>query len=191
LLSGQLSVVDPITGSTRTFDEMSRRETDLRKLVNGVAVMNPVFGNNYTVRFRTSNKCLDSAGETNFADGVLSQLWTCHGKGNQRLSLVEVGSAGSGVYNLKYKHSSKCIDVQNAATNSGARVEQRTCSSTRNSQKLTLSVVAGSLPNPRVLKFQHSNLCLVVKDNLTADGTAIVQGTCPTTDQTKAFDLVE
>jgi len=189
-LSGQVSVVDPITGSTRTFDEMSRRETDLRKLVNGVAVMNPVLGNNYTVRFRTSNKCLDSAGETNTADGVLSQLWACHGKGNQRLSLVEVG-AGSGVYNLKYKHSGKCIDVQNAATNSGARVEQRTCSSTRNSQKLTLSVVAGSLPDPRLLKFQHSNLCLLVQNNGTADGTAIVQGTCPTTDQTKAFDLVE
>ena len=45
---------------------------------------------------------------------------------NQRLSLVEVG-AGSGVYNLKYKHSGKCIDVQNASTSNGARVEQRTC----------------------------------------------------------------
>jgi hypothetical protein len=81
--------------------------------------------------------------------------------------------------------------VQNAATNSGARVEQRTCNGSRNSQKLTLSVVAGSLPNPRLLKFQHSNLCLLVQNNGTVDSTAIVQGTCPTTDQTKAFDFVE
>lgn len=188
-LSGAFNVPDPITGSTRSFDEMSRRETDLRKLVNGVAVMNPVFGNNYTVRFRTSGKCLDTAGEST-DDGALSQLWACHGKGNQRLSIVEV-TPGSGVYNLKYKHSGKCIDVQNASTISGARVEQQPCSGSRNSQKLTLSVVAGSLPNPRLLKFQHSNLCLLVQNGDTADGAAVVQGTCPTTDQTKAFDFVE
>lgn len=188
-LSGTVTVTDPVTGSTRSFDEMARRETDLRKLVNGAAVTDPVFGNNYTVRFKTSNKCLDSAGNTT-NDGDLSQLWACHGNGNQRLTLVEVG-AGSGVYNLKYKHSGKCIDVQNASTSSGARVEQRACSSNRNSQKLTLSTVAGALPYPRLLKFQHSNLCLLVQNNGTTDGTAIVQGTCPTTDQTKAFDLVE
>jgi len=90
---------------------------DLRNLVNGAPVLVPVVGNNYTVRFQTSGKCLDSAGNTT-NDGAFSQLYSCHGNPNQRLSLV---SAGNGVYNLKYKHSGKCIDVQNASNEWSAR----------------------------------------------------------------------
>ena len=189
-LSGWVAINDPVYGesSVRGFDEMARREADLRKLVTGAPVTNPVFGNNYTVRFKNSGKCLDSAGDTT-ADGALSQLYACSGNRNQRLSLESVGT---GVYRLKYKHSGKCLDVQNASTSSGARVEQRTCSSARNSQKLTLSVVDGVVPAPRALKFQHSNLCLMVQNQGTGNTTPIVQATCPASGETsKAFDLVE
>ena len=192
-LSGAVDVPDPADPNiVRAFDEMLRRENDLRDLVNGAPVMVPVFGNNYTVRFQPDDggKCLDSAGNTT-TDGAVSQLWTCHGNGNQRLSLV---SAGAGVYNLKYKHSGKCIDVQNGSTSNGARVVQMTCNGSRASQKLTLSVLGGTPPTPapRLLRFQHSNLCLLVQNQATGDGTPIVQGTCPaSTDFAKGFDLVE
>ena len=187
-LNGPVTIDDPTgLGFPRTLDEMSRRENDLRNLVNGAAVTGPVFGNNYKVRFANGGKCLDSAGNTT-TEGAFSQLFTCHGNGNQRLSLV---SAGSFLYNLKYKHSNKCIDVQNASTSSGARVVQTTCNSSRPSQKLEFSVVTGT-PERRVLKFQHSNLCLLVENQGTADGTRIVQATCPTySEGGKGFDLVE
>lgn len=173
---------------SRTINEMVRRENDLRNLVNGAPVLLPTFGNNYTVRFATGNKCLDSAGN-NTTDGAVSQLYACHGNGNQRLSLVDLGG---GVYNLKYKHSGKCIDVQNASTSSGARVVQMTCSSARNSQKLTLSTRSGVTPATRVLRFQHSGLCLLVQNQSTADGAAIIQGSCPASnDFAKGFNLVE
>ena len=191
-LSGSVTVPDPVTGRNRGFSEMFRREMDLRKLVDGAPVLVPVFGNNYTVRFHSTGKCLDSANNTN-NDGDASQLYTCSGNGNQRLSLVATSTTN--VYNLKYKHSGKCIDVQNASTSSGARVVQMTCNSARASQKLTLSVLSGAplgTPSPRLLKFQHSNLCLLVQNAATADTTAIVQGTCPASnDFAKGFNLVE
>jgi hypothetical protein len=182
--------VDPANPDfRRVFNEMYRRETDLRKLVNGSPVLQPIFGNNYKVRFENSSKCLDSAGN-NQTNGAFSQLYACHGNGNQRLSLVSVGS---GVYQLKYKHSGKCIDVQNGSASNGARVVQNTCNSSTTSQRLTLESVSGVFaPAPRVLRFQHSSLCLVVQNQGTANGTAIVQGTCPASGEaTKGFYLVE
>jgi hypothetical protein len=167
---------------------MVRRENDLRNLVNGRPVLLPTFGNNYTVRFVTGNKCLDSAGN-NSTDGAFSQLFTCHGNANQRLSLVSVGA---NVYNLKYKHSGKCIDVQNGSTSSGARVVQMSCNSSRTSQKLTLETRSGVTPAARVLRFQHSNMCLLVQNQATADSTPVIQGACPaSTDFAKGFNLVE
>lgn len=189
-LSGPVTAFDPWWngGFTRNFDEMTRRENDLRGLVNGSPVLLPVLGNNYTVRFQNSGKCLDSANNSN-NDGDVAQLYACHGNANQRLSLVSVGT---GVYNLKYKHSGKCIDVQNASTADGARVVQMACNSGRASQKLTLSTLSGTTPNTRLLRFQHSNRCLLVQNQGTGDTTPIVQGTCPSsTDFAKGFNLVE
>src|SRR6185369_353030 len=190
-LAGEVDVPDPVTGSTRLMNEPVRRENDLRNLANGAPVLVPVFGNNYTVVFRTGSKCMDSAGN-NTTDGAFTQLFSCHGNANQRLSLV---SAGTGVYNLKYKHSGKCIDVQNGSTSDGARVVQMTCSSSRASQKLALltqGVDVAAPPLSRVLRFQHSNLCLTVQGQGTADSTPIIQTSCPdTNDVSKGFDLVE
>lgn len=192
LLSGPITVTDPLIGLARNFDELGRREKDLRNLVNFAPVGLPVLGNNYTVRFGGSGKCLDSTGNTT-TNGAYSEIWDCHGNGNQRLSFVSLGSgANAGKYNLKYKHSGKCLDVENGSTASGARVIQNTCNSASASQKLALDTVASaaSSPLPRVLRFQHSNLCLIVKNQGTASGTAIVQGTCPTT-ASQGFNLVE
>jgi hypothetical protein len=192
LLSGVVDIPDPAWGGNvvRQFNEMWRRENDLRNLVNGAPVTDPVFGNNYTVRFKASGKCLDAAGGTTATgDGVLSQLYDCHGDANQRLSLQALSA---GVYRLRYKHSNKCIDVQNASTSDNALVEQRTCSTARNSQKLTLSTLSGTVPYTRLLRFQHSNKCLLVKNQGTANSTSIVQGPCPSSsDFSKGFDLVE
>jgi hypothetical protein len=196
-LKGAVNVPDPANPNIfRSFNEMLRRENDLRGLVNQTPVLVPVFGNNYTVRFYSSGKCLDSAGN-NATDGAFSQLYACHENGNQRLSLAP---AGTNVYNLKYKHSGKCLDVENAPNSpyasklNGARVVQRTCVPGRPSQRLTLSSLGGAPPGtpaPRLLRFQHSSHCLQVQNQATADGTAIVQATCPTSEFARGFNLVE
>ena len=183
-----LQVEDPVVpGLFRTFSEMTRRENDLRMLVNQDAVRVPVLGNNYTLRFLdTVGRCLDSAGNTT-TDGAFSQLFDCHGNANQRLSLVSVGNQ---VFSLRYKHSGKCIDIQNGSTSNGARVVQMTCNSTRTSQRMTLS--SSDTPLSRRLRFQHSNLCLLVQNQGQANGTPIVQGTCPApNDSNHAVQFVE
>lgn len=188
-LLGSVDVPDPITGSSRSFNEMFRRENDLVALVNGSPVMLPVFANNYVVRFRNANKCMDSFGNTT-NDNAAAVIYGCSGNANQRLSLV---SAGGGYYNLKFKHSGKCLDIQNGSTQSGAAAVQLTCNSGSNSQKLTLDTLWSGLgPIPRIIRFKHSNLCLLVKNQATADSTPLVQGTCPAvSDFAKGFDLVE
>jgi len=188
-LLGSVNVTDPVTGAGRQFDEMFRRENDLRNLVNGSPVMLPIFGNNYEVVFRNANKCMDSLGNTS-NDNAAAVIYGCHGNANQRLSLVP---AGSGFYNLKFKHSGKCLDVKSGSTQTGAAVVQLTCSSASNSQKFTLDALWNGLgPVPRMLRFKHSNLCLQVSNQGTADGTALVQATCPgSSDFAKGFDLVE
>lgn len=89
-------------------------------------------------------------------------------------------------------HFCKCLDVQNGSTASGANIVQNTCSSA-NSQKVTLETVPGSrAPSPRVLRFKHSNLCLMVKNQATANLTSIVQAACPGSGEvSKGFDFVE
>lgn len=188
-LRGVVDVPDPVTGGVRQFDEMFRRENDLRALVNGSPVLVPVFGNNYEVVFRNSNKCLDSLGNTS-NDNAAAVLWGCHGNANQRLSLV---AAGSGSYNLKYKHSGKCLDIQNGSTQSGAAAVQMPCNGASNSQKVFLDTLwNGVAPAPRAIRFKHSNLCLLPQNQATADGTALVQGACPTaSDFAKGLDFVE
>jgi hypothetical protein len=189
-LSGPTSVADPdpvwLGNIVRDFDEMQRRENDLRGLVNQAPVQTPVFGNYYQIRFRSSGKCLDSEGNTT-ADGAPSKIYTCHGNGNQRLALVPAPGQPSelNLYNVKYKHSGKCLDVRDASTTFGAIVEQRTCDSSRTSQQFSLATRPGS-PNTRLLRFRHSGKYLVPQSS-TADGTAVVQTGPPVS----GFDLVE
>jgi hypothetical protein len=192
-LSGPISVDDPLAvGLTRQFDEMGRREKDQRNLVSFAPVGLPVLKNNYTIRFANSGRCLDSAGNTT-TNGAVSQIWDCHGNANQRLSFVSLVPGNlAGPFNVKYKHSGKCLDIQGGSTASGARVIQNTCNGSSTSQKLALDDVASgpSSPLPRVLRFQHSGLCLMVQNQGTANGTAVVQAACPT-QPSQGFNLVE
>jgi hypothetical protein len=70
---------------------------------------------------------------------------------------------------------------------------QLTCNGGSNSQKVFLDTLWSGLgPFPRAIRFKHSNLCLLVKNQATADSTPLVQGTCPdVTDFAKGLDLVE
>jgi len=173
-VSGPTDVEDAVLpGFFRSFDEMTRRAIDQDILVFGGAVRQPVFGNNYTLRFVGDSKCLDSAGN-NTTEGAFSQAYDCHGNANQRLSLVSVGNH---VYSLKYKHSGKCLDIQNGSTASGARVIQATCNSSRGSQKLLLDSFES--PTYRLLRFQHSNLCLLEQAQPNGVPPRIIQGACP------------
>jgi hypothetical protein len=191
-LRGRVTVADPEWGSglVRNFDEMLRREVDLRVLVDQRPVQLPVFGNYYQIRFYSSRKCLDSEFNTT-ADGAPSKLYTCHGEANQRLALVPAPGQPEGVYNLKYKHSGKCLEPKDGSVSISAPIVQTTCDPTRASQRVTLETRTGTTPNSRILKFKHSLRCLLPGNNA-VDGTAVIQAPCPApSDFAKGFHLVE
>jgi hypothetical protein len=57
--------------------------------------------------------------------------WACNGGTNQQWRLQD---AGSGYVNLIARHSSKCLDVNGAATTDGAQLVQWTCNGGTNQQ---------------------------------------------------------
>jgi hypothetical protein len=190
-LQGSHTVNDPVTGFPRTFNVMAQREQDLDWLVNGGAVATPVHGNSYEMVFSTGGRCMDASGNNNNENAGM-QAFTCHGNGNQRLQLLAQGmmaTPNQGVrqmYNLKFKHSGKCVDVLADSTASGARVVQRTCDGS-NSQKLWLSGTNGPTFY-RLFHFLHSDLCPVVQS--TAESAPVVQVPCTFADA-QGFKFVE
>jgi hypothetical protein len=194
-LSGPLSVTDPVNGSiVRHFDEMARREEDLNWLVAGKYVGVPVVRNSYTggknaamnykLVFMHSAKCMDVAGNSQ-NDGALVQQYTCHGRGNQRVALVDHGQS---VYSFVFKHSGKCLEVENASTTNGARLVQRTCTSAQN-QKLAMWFSASQ--TGRYFKFLHSEMCIQVQNANTGNSAPVVQATCPEGDDPLSAKFVE
>jgi hypothetical protein len=193
-LSGPLTVADPVTGENRQFDEMGRREEDLRALVNNGWVAVPVVANTsaqggpaaqyYKFVFWHSGKCLDVEGQST-ADNALVKQYACHGNGNQRVSLVDKGQS---TYNLVFKHSNKCLDVEAGSSATGARFVQKTCSNAQ-SQRFGMWF---SSPDPggRILQVAHSSKCLRVQNNSTSDGAQVVQDAC-TEDNDKSVKFVE
>jgi hypothetical protein len=192
-LSGSHTVSDPVTGASRTFNTMAGREEDLSWLATGGAVGTPVFKNYYEMVFATGGRCLDSEGN-NSNENALVKAYSCHGNANQRLVLVPLGTATTptqgvqSLFNMTFKHSGKCLDVQNDSTSSGAKLVQRTCDGT-NSQKVWLSGTNGPTYN-RLFHFMHSDLCLMVENLNTADATQVVQAACTYADA-QGFKFVE
>lgn len=193
-LRGPLNVTDPVTGENRKFDEMGRREEDLKALVSDGWVAVPVVANtaqyggaaaqNYKFVFWHSGKCLDVEQQST-AENALVKQYACHGGSNQRLSLVDKGQS---TYNLVFKHSGKCLDVEGGSTATGARFVQKTCNNAA-SQRFGMWF---SSPDPggRILQVAHSSKCLRVANNSTAEAAQVVQDAC-TEDNDKSVKFVE
>lgn len=184
-LGGPTTVVDPVDGTVRSYDEMKRRQEDLHWFANELPLGNPVYGNFYKMRFQHSGKCMDLEGNGTASNLPVKQ-YDCHGWGNQRLDWID---RGNNYFSLRFQHSNKCLDVLNASTSNGAQVIQRTCSSTRNSQQFTW-LASSATNSPLTLTFKHSNKCLRVDNQSTANGASVIQDTCSHTAERGLF-LIE
>jgi hypothetical protein len=76
-------------------------------------------------------------------------------------------------FSLQYKHSSKCLEVESASQQDGARLRQMPCNFT-NIQKFRLIERAGG----NWIQNLVTGKCLVAQDNGRDNGTRIVQAAC-------------
>jgi hypothetical protein len=77
-------------------------------------------------------------------------------------------------YYIQAKHSGKCVHQHGRIRNIGGLVTQWECINQPNVQ-----LTRGWADNGYfVLRFKHSDLCLTVKNGLSANGTDIIQSTC-------------
>ncbi|WP_328471946.1 ricin-type beta-trefoil lectin domain protein [Actinoplanes sp. NBC_00393] len=107
-----------------------------------------------------NNKCLDVP-NSNFADGVLVQMWNCNGSGAQRWEAVN-GSLRTG--------NNKCLDVPWGSTANGVILQIVTCSGNP-AQQWVLSG-AGDLVNPQ------ANKCVDIRDWNGNDGAQLQLWDC-------------
>ncbi len=76
-------------------------------------------------------------------------------------------------FSLQYKHSAKCLEVENSSTQDGARLRQMPCNFS-NIQKFRLV----ERPNGNWIQNLVTGKCLVAQDNGKDNGTRVVQATC-------------
>jgi hypothetical protein len=85
---------------------------------------------NYAVINYNSVMCLDVAGVST-ANGAKVHQWTCHNGANQQWSVAGPGGGfpvpGNQRYQIRNRHSGKCLEVAGASTSRGATVRQWTC----------------------------------------------------------------
>lgn len=84
------------------------------------------------------------------------------------------GAVANGVYQLRAKHSSLCVDVQAASKADGAAVLQWTCS-TSNNQRWQLTNLSNGYYE---VKAAHSGKCLDVAGGSTSNGGVVHQWAC-------------
>ena len=65
-----------------------------------------------------------AGGPSATGNGTTTLLWSYKGGSNQQWKPVDLGS---GIYQFEARHSGKCLDVRDVATNDGARLQQWAC----------------------------------------------------------------
>jgi hypothetical protein len=80
---------------------------------------------------RHSNKCADVAGVST-ANGARVHQWTCHNGANQQWSIGPGPGGGfprpgNYRYQIRNRHSGKCLEVANSSSSQGAIIRQWTC----------------------------------------------------------------
>ena len=78
----------------------------------------------------STGQALDVSGVSS-SDGANIQTWQWNGGNNQQWSFI---SNGNGRYQIRARHSNKCVDVEYLSTSDGANIQQWTCVSGQSNQ---------------------------------------------------------
>ena len=70
------------------------------------------------------------------ADGANVFIWAYGGGNNQQWQIADLGN---GYYQIKARHSGKCLDLSAGDTSDGANFQQWTCSSSNTNQHFTFT----------------------------------------------------
>lgn len=92
-------------------------------------------GGNYHLLNAFSGKAMDVK-DASKDNGANVQQWDWLGVDNQRFTLVD---KGNGQYEVRFKHSAKCLDVAGWSTAEGGNVLQWTCGNSQANQKWVLT----------------------------------------------------
>jgi hypothetical protein len=103
-------------------------------------------GSYYHLVARHSGKCLDVPSAST-EDGIALQQWAClEPAKDHQLWKLAAAPGSPGYFETKAKHSSKCLDVLNASTASGAAIKQYTCGGQSNQRWSLRSVDVAEPP---------------------------------------------
>jgi ricin-type beta-trefoil lectin protein len=84
----------------------------------------------------------------------------------------------AGYRHLMAQHSAKCLDVSNASTANGARIQQWTCVNAAQQQWTFANAVTANGHTWYKVRAAHSGKCLDVRDGSTANGATVWQWSC-------------
>jgi hypothetical protein len=129
----------------------------------------------YTFKAKHSGLCLDIE-ESSLDDGTKIIQWNCHGGDNQKWLFV---SDGNGYYQIKAKHSGKCVDE--SLTDNGATVSQYGCHNGGNQKWQLIKDKKGYYQ----IKSKQSKMCLDVEESSNEDGARVISFGCHTGDNQK------
>jgi len=124
-------------------------------------------GSYYTMTNRSSGKCVDVSGWSS-SNNTNVQQWDCHGGENQQFELVDVGS---GYYNLRARHSGKCLRAVNG------NIVQYDCNNGWWSEMFE-RISAGS--GYYIVRSRNTGSCLRVENSSGSNGASIVLSPCNT-----------
>jgi len=134
-----------------------------------------------------SNRCV-AVTDASTLDGARLIQSSCEtgsrGNENQQFEFVSVGN---NQYNVRAKHSGKCMNVSGASQSNGASVIQWMCSN-RSGDNDSWRVVP--VDGGYWLKVAHSNKCLTIENDSNLDGVSAIQSKCINSGQpSQVFDL--
>jgi hypothetical protein len=139
-------------------------------------------GDGYRFKFRNSNKCLSTSGGGT-GNGTAILQWDCSGAPNpadgQVYSVVPVAPVGSSEFQIRPdSNTNMCLDVTSASTANGANLQLYQCLGEGQSNQIWHIVpIAGQAPYFGSIA-RHSNKCMDVTGQSTANGARIDQWEC-------------
>lgn len=149
-------------------------------LINTTANAQIEAGKKYQIISLHSNKCVDVS-EVSLKNGQTVWQYKCLQTDNQSWEFVLKGkAAGISVYEIKARHSGKCLDVNAGGTANGTAVIQWDCHGGANQSWAVFELGGGIQIRP----FANNKKCLDVAGPSTADGAKLQIWDCGGAEQT-------
>lgn len=127
-----------------------------------------------------SGKCLDIQGGSK-ANGAGLVQYDCTGQDNQKFVFTKIG----GLYEIKAKHSNRCLDVQGGSTGS-AQIIQYDCTGAKN-QRFALS--SDSYYGIQIDPANSFGQCFDVQGASKANSANVLSYTCSPLARHQRFDV--